>query len=458
MQGLTGLVINLTINRSGQIERPLQHIKMSQPIQYDPYSGYDTGIYNSGAAFPVYKNHIWVSTGNGPVQKESNFGCSIINLLTEKNNLKMNDVLYSDNLGYNECHALNADLTSSAVTLSKTKTDLLGIHVDKYGVLRTFNPEKFKDGFLDSKLIANHPHYGQGASRVSNNKINYWTHWHLDDVDLGYENILPKIHEKSYFQFGYKFEKCIGAIKKPIEDALTNTSLYNSGARRQNILALNDDIFQKIITSSQTPVFLSQSDDFPLIKKFWPNFYITNSHVGNFYPKGQGNPLYLYKFEHDNSLHFYVHTQNSKALSSKKAWKYQIGYFRAVRNCSDVKNNEIAIAIYKKEIKTKSSWGLKKFSINNDGRIELLKTIYSDNKFTPSRAGITLLYNEKNNIIFFAGDNGASGSLFIYDEKNNSIRKIPLSGLMHFSMPVVTNQYIFAATENGLDAFKILFK
>jgi hypothetical protein len=413
-------------------------------------SGLDTGIYLSGGSFPVINDEILVATGNGPVDNKKNFGCSVLKLRVQKNEISYVDHLAVDPYTAGECHSLNLDMTSSSpvVSIKENKVYI----VSKSGVLHIFDYQTMGKEYYKKIKIAELPHYSQGTLTRFNNKDYFTTHWFNEFSEKRY-SFASALEQSSDFlkKQGFKKIKCLISIK---ESKANSFSLLYSGPFRESYIELPTKFAMKL-TSFLHPDFLPKKiPKFYPVKDLWPSY--------QFIKKGSLN----YSFKSVNELSFFDFEERSIFLIGDSS--YLKNHFKQdVYSKSNIPwpkkypcetKGNINYNLYRKIENFPLGRGIQTFWFENEKLKS--KKVTLDSKTQPNKTSILTIKTSKEPLLLAtAHNNNESIAQLINFNSTDVVHSFKFEGVGKFSMPLITPTHFFFPTkDNGIKAFKLLFE
>ena len=167
LRGWTGFLIGFPYNAAGEFERARGLRTWSpSPRGKNSDTGYNTGIYMSGAAPVVLPGgKLLVTTANGPsFPEEKNFPCALVRVDGESFSLDgANAWQQSAAITTTQCFAENLDLSSSGPSVLYWQNGLVGAVGGKDGTLKLFDPRQLKGRakFASETFIEGRNDFGQ---------------------------------------------------------------------------------------------------------------------------------------------------------------------------------------------------------------------------------------------------------------------------------------------------------
>lgn len=467
-RGVHGSVISVALNPEGTFKGQ-KYIKafLTSTVESHPMTGFDTGVYNAGSGPSVLPDgSLLIATGNGPVFPEhNNFGCSVVRVdgsnLKPKRNHKGELFFFSiDTAPSSECWYENVEYASSSIATAVKDEKYFSAVTSKNGYLTVFNPFKLSSFHKPiSVLIGEMKSYGQPVIFVnSEQQVNVFaiSYFHSKYPGFPYqefiadESIVESLKDVSKTEcFGY-------ASKKPNNKPLL---LMYSGSIR--------DIYANAVKGSHlhkhliTPFFYDNAPKgygpFNTIKTL--GYVFTQKYNQNMKFK----PLDLFLFFRKNNL-LSLETQNQsnffilKNSSTNKTKCQRIG--------------PLFQPLYK-IFRQKKPYGFKKglyahsFIIQDNYRLKKMWSFH-DESLKPSRTNPVLSVNIKNKhtvLVFPAEDKDQTEDnekkyksflILLNGKTGYLIGKVPFPGKVHFSMPLIVDNFIFIPTElHGIQKFFI---
>ncbi|WP_417335499.1 hypothetical protein [Halobacteriovorax marinus] len=449
-RGISGLVV------ASSIESHKNFFFKTSLKNTSIHSGFDTGIYLSGASIPTANNKLLIATGNGPFNGLDNFGCSILELSLNKSGFKLEKSYKSSEFVDNECHSLNLDMTSSSPVVTKSNHKTFLNIVDKSGVLHTFDHRTFGKEIHYKSKVSDLPHYSQGALLKYNNKDYFITHFknsNYDDGVINYYSTVLERHLKTVAKSGFKKLECIGSISQ--EEAQEYSLLY-SGGFRENFISTPQKLTAKL-TSINQPSFIPNKLPFLYpVKGVWPKYSEVIS----------GSKEYKSSKSRRASLNFYDFGESSILLIAdpKNIQESELGkplsstQFKSTFNkrCNLKKYENIYIL--KKTTSIENSWGYKVFDKSHK-KLEIVRQMNIQGDLNPNKTSITVIRRKKkSSLIFITAHREQKSKGFLIEPFDRKIiQEIDFQGTSYFSMPVWTPHFLFLPTrDKGIQVFEIL--
>lgn len=447
-RGLTGLVVASKVD-----SKEVLYYKTSIKTN-DAHSGYDTGIYLSGGSIPIKNNHLYVATGNGPIDNTSNHGCSILKLELSNNKINFVDRFTSSKFTKNECHSLNLDMTSSSPVFLESKAKEYAFITSKSGVLHAFDLETMGKQFNEKIKISELPHYSQGASFKLKNKNYFLTHWmnspkeHTDTYSTAFEKDETILNKN-----GFTKVSCMGSVSK--EEAKDYSLLY-SGEFRDSYLSVPSS-YLSTLTSPIHPSFLPKLLPFLYpVKDVWPNYEVIkiyNKKISRNKYKGQIE-LNFYNFYEES---IFLLGKSNSLLTTLKEKPIKRVFIKSTFSSDCKSGKREKLYLYKKAHPLNKGWGVKVFTIDNQ-KLSLIKELNFKGPFNPSKSSPTIInYNGSTAFLIIGYNEGESVARLIDVESYKVIKEFKFNGEGYFSRPLWTPNFLLLPTRSsGLKSFEII--
>jgi len=260
-RGSRGLLIAVELDGGGRFKGPDAVSRFSPSrLTENPETGFDTGIWNSGAGPAVLPDgSLLLATGNGPlIPDEGNYGCSVLRLdghsLEPISGAQGSGYYSVDNAPYTECHGINLDLSCSSVASLLHGDKVYSAIAGKDGRLKSFDPFALpgSDPSLKIEAEAGGIACGQPTIQLRNE--------HVEVLMLAPRNgrsvrrntdltLATAGAGKQLEQEGYERGACVGWVRQEPGPGTLELALYNSGPFRHDRVAMAAETeFQKQAT------------------------------------------------------------------------------------------------------------------------------------------------------------------------------------------------------------------
>lgn len=448
-KGISGILYRVPLDEKGNVLfTKIDAFIPSVVHPENPDTGYDTGIWQTGASPVVLKDGtILVTTGNGPVfPEQQNYGCALLRL--DSSNRKVLNYLLGDEGRYKECEFNSLDFSSS----SPVVIDRTAFITSKGGLFVALDPYNFSNKKVFFRTKFSSRAYGQPLAYHSGNKI--------FAVASGYDKqellppvtfLAPESFDKSVGD--YKKSKCVGYLKKS-GNKQKKLSLFYSGPKMNEYLISNKAV-EKIQFERRTY--------FPLKSSFyWEK--ADREFLNRFQLKPSTASLRAFKEkeglnEDDDHIGIQMWSEESKndqliyenMETLKDSFEF---YVSADKSCSKQIEGMEKLWVYRKEMKPYQP------ELNLIG-VELDKNKKAKIRFEksyplirPHNTNPALLVDEQNpakklwllTVYNPSGKETASRALFIDPESGEIKKEVPFTGIPKFAMPVVFKGKIYIST------------
>ncbi|MBC98825.1 MAG: hypothetical protein CME63_13845 [Halobacteriovoraceae bacterium] len=450
-QGVNGSIVQVDI-KEGDKKRIFLTSKKTELKG----SGLDTGIYLSGGSLPIVDEKIFAATGNGPIESNLNHGCSLLRLNSE--NLFYEEKLLPHPFYDNECHSLNLDMASSSPVFTKDDNSNkdYGFIVNKSGELIAFDTQSMGRNFQKRLQVSELPHYAQGAIGKIPYQVKqsaaFFTHFRKTNRGVVSFYSTGALFQEDFFQKqGFKKDRCIGELSEG------DYQLLYSGRLRDNFLIVPKGKVSNSLQERITPEFIPRHPPFLYpTKGLWPYYKLVDEFTINYKDRSEeqnlsqslGRKLTLYFMDRDEESFILSSDFRSLQNISKEGWDKLTDFNSMIR--SSRCDSDYSLWVYKKEVETKDTHGVKGFVVS-DQRFKEVFT-YESLKYPRIEASKhpVVLFKRRGelHLLYIYRTDKKSFLEMINFETKQTIFEKSFDGIIHFSAPLITEHEVLIPTKD----------
>ena len=460
-KNLRGSLIRFYLDSDGSIDKKSRQVFFPSGNSDNESEAKDSGIYLAGGLPTIVEDSIFLSTGNGSINRVTdNYGCSILRI--DSRNLSIKDKYSSGGDNTFECYFYNLDFSASGIAYISDDTNQYLAMRGKDGVLRLFNKKNLS---INSKTRMSNQSYGSPVFFKRGRRIflavSSFSTKLVSQADKSY--VFGKQEHETFLRSnGYEKKECLGYLPSMHIENQFSQYLY-SGDFRDQLLLVNEgsDLFPKIL-DWKTDAFEGLFP-YTLGGKYWANYQKTGVRLNRVvnYDKKIFNKV---------NIDFYIDRffiKNNLMNRKNKIMKYgPISYLTKKKdNCLATEEGYTKIFTYsKKPIENQfETDAIYTFEVSKNYKLKLYQIHNLEKNESLDRSNIAVFKTNNNlNIVSYSSSQYVDGKIenkinFLNLHNNEFIKSFKIEGKQHFSMILNIDKKILIPTKKGLNIidFKI---